>query len=160
MKKTLELSDQTARSLYKTASPEFKEILEASFGKEFFQQDVIDRIKEWEDMLAETGRPDIPEFSDVPEDMRRWFKSLYRGAVMTEAYNQGEKMDIYNPDKYRYYPYFKCNFFPSDFRFGDSLYNATLAHAGSGSRLSFMRNEAAIAAAKKHPDIFREMLDS
>ena len=160
MKKTLELSAKKARSLYETASPELKEVLEESFGKEFFSEDVIDRINGWEDMMSEADRPDVPEFSDVPEDMRPWFKALYRGRVMTEAYNQGQNIDIYDSEQKRYYSYFDCNGSPSAFRFNDWYCDHTGAHAGSGSRLSFSREEAAVAAGKKHPEIFREMLDA
>lgn len=158
--KTLQLSGQKARSLYKSGSNEMKELLEENFGKDFFNQDVTDRIDEWEDMMAETGRPDVPEFSDVPEDLRPYFKSVYRNVVMVEAYNGGERMDIYNSSKYRYYPWFATNGSPSAFAFYGSDCEHSYANAGSGSRLSFIKKEHAIHAGKKHTKIFREMLES
>lgn len=134
--KTLQVSEQKARSLYKTGSNEMKELLEENFGKAFFSQSVIDRIDGWKDMLTETGRPDVPEFSDIPEDLRPFFKSVYKNVVMAEAYNEGEKMDIYDSTKYRYYPYFRTNGSPSAFAFDDSRYAAASAYAGSVSRLA------------------------
>ncbi|MFV0539559.1 MAG: hypothetical protein ACK5M3_19660 [Dysgonomonas sp.] len=156
--KTLQLSGQKARSLYKSGSKEMKELLEENFGKDFFNQDVTDRIDEWEDMMAETGRPDVPEFSDAPEDLRPYFKSVYRNVVMAEAYNGGERMDIYNSSKHRYYLWFRMS--PSTFAFGGSDFVYSCAFAGSGSRLSFIRKEHAIHAGKNHTNIFREMLES
>lgn len=108
--------EQKIRGLYKS-STEVQSVLEAEFGKEFFNRDIAERINGWEDMLAETGLPDIPEFTELPERLRNHFKKYYRCVVMTEAYNEGEKMDIYNEDEYRHYPYFATNGGPSAFAF-------------------------------------------
>ena len=47
--KTLQISEQKARELYKTGSKDLKTILEESFTKEFFSNDITDRIKTYED---------------------------------------------------------------------------------------------------------------
>lgn len=107
--KTIQITDQEARKLYETSNDEWKGILERHYGKEFFSQDVNDRIDGWEDMMAETGRPDVPAFIDLPEDLRDHFQKYYRVVIMNEAYNQGEKMDIYNSDIYRYFAWFRTN---------------------------------------------------
>lgn len=153
--KTLELK---IRDLYKS-SDEFKTALETTFGKEFFNQDITERINGWEDMLAETGRPDVPAFSDVPEDLRPYFKAVYKNVVMVEAYNEGERMDIYNSNRYRHYPWFRTNGSPSGFAFFVSPYASTAAHAGSGSRLSLKSEKLANIVGTKHKDICREMLE-
>lgn len=158
--KTLQITEANARRLYKDATPEFKATLEDTFGKEFFSRPVTERIDGWEDMLSETGRPYVPDFVDVPEDLRPFFKAVYKNVIMAEAYNEGEKMDIYDSDKWRHYPYFRTNGSPSAFAFGDADCDNGLADAGSGSRLSFKSSELAEHAGKKHKDIFREMLES
>ena len=158
--KTLQIEESKARSIYKTASAELKVMLEDTFSKEFFLQKVTERIDGWNDMLAETGRPDIPEFSDLPEDLRDHFKKYYKVVVMTEAYNEGVKMDIYNKDKKRHYPYFATNGSPAGFRFYDSSYDSTDAGAGSGSRLSLKEQELSDQIGHKHTDIYREWLES
>lgn len=158
-KKPLQLSDQEARRLYKTATPEWKEVLENNYGKEFFNQNIIDRIDGWEDMLAETGRPDVPEFSDVPEDLRPFFKGVYENVVMVEAYNEGEKMDIYNSDKPRYYPYFRTNGSPSSFAFYVSDCVCSGASAGSGSRLALKDQALSDHVGTKHIDIWRKIIE-
>ncbi|MCL2651558.1 MAG: hypothetical protein FWD60_11115 [Candidatus Azobacteroides sp.] len=50
--------------------------------------EVTERIKTFEDALKETGRPDVPEFSDVPEDLRDYFKAQYKEIVITDALNE------------------------------------------------------------------------
>lgn len=151
--------EKKIRGLYKS-STEVQSVLEAEFGKEFFNRDITERINEWEDMLAETGLPDIPEFTELPERLRNHFKKYYRCVVMTEAYNEGEKMDIYNEDEYRHYPYFVTNGGPSAFAFRSSCYDSTAADAGSGSRLSLKSEKLANIVGRKHADIYREYLES
>src|ERR1035437_6820306 len=105
MKKTVQIEESKARSMYKTASDEFKQLLEDTFSKEFFKTQVEDRVFTVEDAINETGRPSVPDFDCVPADLRNFFKSVYKCVVVTEAFNEGEKIDIYNSDKYRHYPY-------------------------------------------------------
>lgn len=151
--------EKKIRGLYKS-STEVQSVLEAEFGKEFFNRDITERINGWEDMLAETGLPDIPEFTELPERLRNHFKKYYRCVVMTEAYNEGEKMDIYNEDEYRHYPYFATNGGPSAFAFEGSIYANADAVAGSGSRLSLKSKKLANIVGTKHADIYREYLES
>ena len=158
--KTLQLSEQKARSIYKTAPPELKIILEENFGKDFFSEDVTERINGWDDMMSEADRPDVPEFSDVPEDLRPFFKGVYKNVVMAEAYNGCKGMDIYDSSKYRHYPWFRTNGSPSSFAFYASYFDNAFAIAGSGSRLSFKEEKHVLHAAKNHTAIFREMLES
>lgn len=127
--------EQKIREIYKS-SDEFKAALETQFGKEFFNQDVIERIDGWEDMLSETGYPDTPKFMELPEKLRDHFQKYYRMVVMTEAYNEGEKMDIYDSDKPRHYPVFLTKGSPSAFAFNNSNYDNSNANAGSRSHLS------------------------
>jgi len=154
--KTLE---KKIRDLHKS-SDSVKAALESALGKEFFNQEITERIHTWEDMLAETGRPDIPAFSDLPEYLRDHFQKYYRCIVMSEAYNEGEKMDIYDKDTPRYYPYFLTKGSPAAFAFILSLYDVTHAFAGSGSRLSLKSDKLSKFVATKHIDFYREYLES
>lgn len=158
--KTIQITDQEARKLYKTSNNEWRGILERHYGKEFFSQDVNDRIDGWEDMMAETGRPDVPAFIDLPEDLRDHFQKYYRVIVMNEAYNQGEKMDIYNSDIYRHYPWFRTNGSASGFAFGDAHFDCSIAFAGSGARLALKSEKSAKIVGTKHIDIMREWIES
>ena len=46
--KTLQLSEQKTRELYRSGSKELKTVLEESFGKDFFSQDVTERVKHYD----------------------------------------------------------------------------------------------------------------
>lgn len=50
MKKNIELSVEKARELYKTATTEFKKLLEENFTKEELSNKITDRIKSWEEV--------------------------------------------------------------------------------------------------------------
>ncbi len=130
--KTLQITEANARRLYKDTTPEFKATLEDTFGKEFFSRPVTERIDGWEDMLSETGRPDVPDFVDVPEDLRPFFKAVYKNVIMAEAYNEGEKMDLYDSDKWRHYPYFRTNGSPSAFASAMRFTGTSLRLRGAG----------------------------
>jgi len=155
----LELTDQEVRQLHK-ADPNWRPALERQFGKEFFSQDVTERINGLEDMFREADRPVVENFGDVPVDLIPFMRSVYENVVMAEAYNGCKGMDIYNSDEERHYPYFDCNVSPSSFAFDDSYYDRSSAGAGSGSRLAFKKREHVEHAATKHTGVFRKMLES
>ncbi len=158
-KKPFKMTGATARKLYRTM-PELKEALEESYGKEFFQQDLTKVINNFEDVLEVTGRPDVPAFSDLPEDLRDHFQKYYRVIAIVEAFNQGEKMNIYDKNVSRYYPYFRTNGSPSGFAFGGSCYGDASATAGSGSRLSLRESKYSDYMGKNFKQIIQEYLES
>ena len=58
-------------------------MLENLYGKEIFaNQNVMDRIKTFEDAMEETGRKGAPDFSDLPKDMRRHFIALLKWKLL------------------------------------------------------------------------------
>jgi hypothetical protein len=153
----LQIDPKTARRLYPTAASELKEILIETFGKEFFKRNIIDCIDTFEDCLEETGRPAIPQFSDVPEDLRDFFKSTYQAVVICEAFNEGERLDLFNENVGRYYPYFTTEGSSARFRFNGTGCDHSLSAAGSGSRLSLKNDDLAKAVGKKFTAVFRDM---
>jgi len=156
--KQVQLEESKARSLYQTASPEFKSMLEDTFGKEFFSLSVEDRINSFEDALNETGRPSVPDFNCVPEDLRDFFKATYKCVVITEALNEKKRFDLFNESQRRHYPWFVNNGSASAFGLDGAHYDITASHAGSGSRLSFLEDKRAKIAGEKFINEFREML--
>ena len=156
--KQLQIDEQKARSRYKSASPEIKEILEDTLGKEFFNTPIEDRINSFNDVLAETGRPSVPDFSCVPEDLRLFFQSTYKCVVIAEALNEGKRFDLYNESEYRHYPYFRNNGSASAFGLDIAGYDITYSNAGSGSRLAFIDDKKAKIAGEKFKNEFIDML--
>ena len=139
MKKTLELTGKQARDLYKNSSSEWKEVLENNFGKDFFSQSVMDRVKTYEDACAELGEEPMNEENlrslgfSKDEIAYRKLKTIVR------ALNERWVAKVYDNKEYRYYPYFVHDESPSGFAFGDSDFGYSYADAGCGSRLCLKR---------------------
>ena len=156
--KTLQISEQDARQLYLTASPEFKTTLEDTFGKDFFSQSIMDRVKTYEDACAVLGEDPMNEESlrnlgfSKDEIVYRKLKTIVR------ALNEGWVAKVYDNDEYRYYPYFCHNESPSGFASHDSLYAYSRATAGGGSRLCFKSHELSNYAGKQFLELWKEFI--
>ena len=153
MKKTVNIEESTARSMYKTASPEWKLALEETFGKEFFTGKITDRIKTYEDASLELEEQPIVESI---------FKSLsfttdeinYRKLkTITKALNEGWVPDWTNSNQAKWYPYFRLS--SGAFVFDDTYYDYSDAKAGDGSRLCFPSDELATYAGKQFTDTYK-----
>lgn len=153
--KILKLSDGKARELYNTGSSEVKSILEESFGKEFFSMKIIDRIKTFEDARDETGRPDVPDFSMLPDDLRKHFEALYKMIVIIEALNEGWTPNWDDNDECKYYPWFAT--YTSSFAFDFSIYVFPDALPGCESRLRLRTSELAEYAGKQFIYIWKDI---
>ncbi len=112
-------------------------------------------INALEDAFQVTGRPKTPEFADVPEDMREWFKGLYNAAVVAEAINDGWRADWSDPSQKKYIPWFDTS---SGFAFCATYWYYANAHAGDASRLCFETEAKAKHAGCKFTDIFTSIL--
>lgn len=102
-------------------------------NKKETKKEVTERIETFEDAMKETGRPAVPEFSDVPEDMRDYFKAQYKMVVIAEALNEGWKADWSDDDQAKYFPWFYVS--SSGFAFLCAFYGCSVPAAGCGSRL-------------------------
>lgn len=97
--KNLQIDDATARKIYPTAAQELKTILEDTFGKAFFSQDICDRVNSMEDVYRESGKTyaDIALAGLTPDEIG-YRKAKLIFAVMNEGwvpdYNDS------NQDKY------------------------------------------------------------
>lgn len=118
-------------------------------------QKITELVKSFEDARNMTGRPDVPDFSNLPTDMRKHFEAQYKMIVIAEALNEEWIPDWDNYDEYKYYPWFEMS--PSSFAFGASAYVHATASAGSGSRLKFRTRELAEYAAKQFIDIWKDI---
>lgn len=152
----LTVDKKNALRAWNEADNKGKKLLENLYGKVTFEnQNVMDRIKTFEDARDETGRPDVPDFSMLPKDMRKHFEALYKMIVIVEALNEGWKPNWDDDDECKYYPWFIMS--PSAFAFCDSDYDNSIADAGSGSRLRLRTSELAEYAAKQFIDIWKDI---
>ncbi len=155
--KTLQLSEQKARSLYKTGSNEMKELLVENFGKDFFSQSVIDRIKTYKDACAELGESPIDEAACKKLGMNKNDIAYMKLTQIVRALNEGWVAKVYD-NEYRWYPWFYHNESPSAFAFFGSDFVCSAADAGSGSRLCFRTEELSNYAGKQFIDLWREFI--
>lgn len=118
-------------------------------------KNITELVKTFEDARKLTGRPDVPDFSNLPTDMREHFEAQYKMIVIAEALNEGWIPDWDNYSEYKYYPWFEMS--PSSFAFSDSYYFDADAFAGSGSRLKFRTCELAKYAAEQFIDIWKDI---
>lgn len=150
--KTLNVSRKNALDAYRNADENGRELLEHLFGTDIFNEKITDRIKTVEDALEETGRPATPEFADVPEDLREYFKAQYNAIVVAEALNEGTKMDYRDSRQIKWLPYLEALFREGvSFKDADSAYS--LAGAGNSDRLCFKSEELARYAGNQFPEI-------
>lgn len=82
---------------------------------------ITDLVKTFDDARKLTGRPDVPDFSNLPTDMRKHFEAQYKMIVIAEALNEEWIPDWDNHNEYKYYPWFKMS--PSSFAFDGSYYD-------------------------------------
>ena len=117
--------------------------------------EIIEKIKTYEDALQATGRPNVPDFSALPEDMRKHFTALYKMVVIVEALNEGWKPDWNNTDERKCFPWFWMS--PSSFAFGGSCCDYEDADAGGSSRLKLKSRELADYCGKQFEDIWEDI---
>lgn len=152
----LKVSKVNALKAWRDTDKDGRLLLENLYGEKVFQnQDVRDRIKTFEDALAETGRPNVPDFSNAPEDMKDYFVAQYKMSVIAEALNEGWTPDWDNDDEEKWRPWFVMG--EAVFRFVDSYCNCSLAAAGCSSRLCFRTEELSTYCAEQFLPIWRDI---
>lgn len=139
--KPLQIEESKARQLYKTAPIEFKQVLEDTFGKDFFFQKITDRIKGWEDVAKEKGlHPvnDLP-FPNPKNDYQEGVNAFAVCTLAREVLNEGFRSDFGNNTRYVLYPDVHTdNSRPSGFRLSFDVITRTCAYAVAGARLEFV----------------------
>ena len=156
MKKQLFIEESEARKLYLTATPEFKQMLETSFGKEFFSTKITDRIKTYEDACAELGivpqlEVTLNELGFTPDVI-----NLRKIKTITEALNEGWKPDWNDSNQYKYYPWFKMS--SGGFVFSVTTYDYSCAYAGNASRLCYKSSDLAKYAGEQFTKLYSDYI--
>jgi hypothetical protein len=108
--KTLKISEQEARKYYPTASDEFKAVLKTTFGKEFFNQKITDRVKSWQDVvdiLEEQGEDVVLPYKVAKTKQQKSINALYKIQCIAKVLNEGWEPDFSNSNEYKYYPWFE-----------------------------------------------------
>lgn len=152
----LEVDKNNAITAWSKTDGKGKELLEDLYGKDVFRNmDITDRVKDFEDAREETGRPGVPNFSNVPEDLKEYFENTYQMIVITEALNEGWEPNWNDSNERKWRPYFRMS--PSSFAFDRSGCDYSAASAGGGSRLCFKTEALANYAAKQFLHIWKKI---
>lgn len=100
------------------------------------KQDITKIVNTVEDAFRITGSPATPEFLEVREDLRDYFKAQYEAIIVVEALNEGWVPDWSDDDQEKWFPWmFHEPKSPSGFAFCDASYGYSGAAAGGASRL-------------------------
>lgn len=157
---TLKISNQKALQLYPSASNEFKAMLEESFGKEFFNQKIIDRVKTFADALNILGEQSenvkiLLAYNGIDKDMIA-AQAFMKLTLIARALNEGWVPDWKDDRQYKYYPWFESNKSGSGLSYHDYAYWHTASTVGS--RLCFKTDELAKYAGEQFIDIYNDFL--
>lgn len=156
--KTLQISEQKARELYKSGSSELKSILEESFGKDFFSQKITDRVKTYEDACRELSMNPLDKNKLIGFGFTKHDIAYQKLVTIIKALNEGWVPDVCDDRVYRWYPWFKTNGSPSSFAFYVSYYDYAYADAGSGSRLCLKNEELSEYCGKQFIDLWKQFI--
>lgn len=156
--KTLQISEQKARELYKSGSGELRSILEESFGKDFFSQKITDRVKTYEDACRELSMNPLDENKLMKLGLTKHDIAYQKLVTIAKSLNEGWVPNVCDNSVYRWYPWFVTNGSPSSFAFRDSYYAYATARAGCGSRLCFKNKELSEYCGKQFIELWKQFI--
>ena len=151
--KQLQIEDSKAKSLHKTASLEFKQILEDTFGKAFFLDKITDRIKTYEDACRELKKDPIYESAFKANGFTIDEINYRKLKTITNALNECWVPNWTNSNENKWQPYFRLS--SGGFVFDGAYCAYSVATAGDTSRLCFKSDELATYAGQQFIDIYR-----
>jgi len=155
--KTLQIDEKNARKLYKTASAEFRQTLEDTFGKDFFTGKITDRIKTYEDACAELGIDpidvEIMKYAGFTDDEITYRKIK----TITESLNESWKPNWNDSNQKKWIPYFNT-VSPLGIAFGATYCAYSKPHAGHSSRLCFQSEELVTYAGKQFTELYKNFI--
>jgi hypothetical protein len=158
--KNLQINEDKALKLYPFASAEFKQMLDDSFGKEFFAQKITDRVKTFEDACNIAGPLSdnislLLKYNGIDKDMLA-VQALAKLSIIARVLNEGWTPDWNNGVQPKWYPYFKAA--ASGFGFSAADFVRWSTNTDCGSRLCFKSSELAEYAGKQFISIYNDLL--
>lgn len=108
--KKLELGIEQAIRLYSNASPEMKEIFEATFGKDFHKVDITDKVYDLDTLIEYLGYDPRPmkvlsTHSEKEQQFGNYINACAIIKNVVELYNEGTVLDWKNSNQYKWRPY-------------------------------------------------------
>ena len=157
MKNTVQIEESEARKMYlTTTSPEFKQMLETTFGKNFLLMKVTDRIKTYEDACLELGEQPMDEKNLKELGLTNDEITYRKIKTITKALNEGWEADWTDSSQYKYYPWFSIS--SRDFVFFSMCYYCSNAFAGISSHFCFKSSELAKYAGEQFLSLYSDFI--
>ncbi len=104
------MDGDTAKAAYTTATPEFKKMLEETFGIDFFITKITDRVSCWSDVIRELSKRgiyiDLPHTNPINKDQRAE-NAFAKIRCISLALNEDWTPNFKDRSQYKYYPYFE-----------------------------------------------------
>lgn len=149
---TIEITRENAVRAYSSADASGKKMLKALLGQSF-SDNVMERIKTYEDACAELGfDPEEIKVSGGLDSDRKSIQAYSKLSVIAKALNEGWEPDWKNHSQYKYTVWMKDS--------GSGLafygYGVWRSDTGVGSRLCFKSAELAEYAGKQFESIFQD----
>lgn len=161
MKKSLQIDENKAYDLYKTASPEFKQMLEDSFGREFFNRSITDRVKSYEDACSVLGidpHTSMPDVCECPKEDQRSYVAFHKLVVVIRALNEGWRPDWTNTGQNKWFNWWYVDTESAGLASAYSSIVPSDSNAHFGSRLCFKSEALADYAAETFKSLYEDYL--
>jgi len=158
--KKLELSEEKALELYKNADPVFKSLLEENWSKEFFNQEITDRVRTVQDAFK-IANIDFKSFvSNLKNaNLNKDLISTAILQVVAKVLNEGWKPNWNDPNEGKPYSYFVYDKEVGSFVFSHTLCDYASTGTHLGSRLYFRTRKLAEHAGRTFIEEYNQMLD-
>lgn len=155
MNNTIEITKDSAVKAYENASAKGKKLLEDLLGKKHFQKSILERIKNFDDVLTELEISKT-DFEFASKGLTKDEIAYREVKLIAEALNEGWQPDWTNSSEAKYYPWFTMGS-PSGVGFSYDGCGHWRSHSGVGSRLCYRSKELAEYAGKQFLSIYKEL---
>ena len=155
--RTLQIEESKARSIYKTASPELKIMLEDTFGKEFFSQSITKHIKTYKDACLELDITPIDENTLLKNGFTKDEIAYRKIKTIIQALNEGWQADWTNEYQNKWIPWFHQNSI-TGLAYAASTITSSSMCTEISSRLCLKSEELSIYMGKRFIDLYREFI--
>ena len=159
--KNLNITAEAVKQAFKNAGKDGKQVLTDLFGKQVSLYDnITEGVKYFEDACQVLGIPtNVPDVKGLPRKHAKAMVAMYKLITIAEAWNKADNFvpDYDNINQYKYSPWFQKQG-AAGFVYAGTAYTASLAYAGTGSRLCFSTSERAEQFGKQFVDLWNDFL--
>ena len=154
--KSMQIDKTKLQQSYHKADDKGKQILEDLFGKDVFNDKIVNKIKTFKDACKMENVNCKAFLSKCKKNNDSKDEIAYKKLkIIARAINEGWVPDFNNESEYKYYPYFNAK---SGFGFSCAYYAYTNADSTVGFCLCFKTRELAEYAGRQFESIYKDYL--